>query len=89
MISSVGAADDGSLHPVRADGELTGLALPPAVRVGVGVGGGEGAGGGECGELQSEVADITTALTDRGLARRTVITCSQTLYNLSLSLLLT
>ena len=85
VISSVGAADDGSLHPVRADGELTGLALPPAVGVGVGVGGGHGAGGGEGGELQSEVADITTALTHRGLARGTVVACSQTWYLLSLS----
>ena len=73
-LSSVGSAQGRDLQSVGAGRELTGLALAPTVRTVVLVGRGEGAGGGEGGELQSEVADIAAALTDRGRTGGTVVT---------------
>ena len=74
MVASVCAAEYGNSQPVRAGGELAGLALAPPVGAVVLVGRGEGARRGEGGELQPQIANVAAALTNRGRAGRTVVT---------------
>ena len=73
MVVRVCPAQDGNCQPVRPGRELTGLTLAPTVGTVVGVGGGQGARRGEGGELQSQIANIAAALTDRCRAGRRVV----------------